>query len=115
MDKEDKRGDVRVPFVLRVHFQDRESALNATENLSRGGLFVQTSEALAPGEPVFLAVSFPGLLQPVPLAGEVVWVRLPRQDAVGGLGIRVADPTARKRLEGMLAEGTPQRLAPAIA
>jgi uncharacterized protein (TIGR02266 family) len=107
MDEEDKRGDVRVPFVLRVHFQDRAAALNATENLSRGGLFVQTSEKLAPGEPVFLAVSFPGLLQPVPLAGEVVWVRLPRPDAVGGLGIRVADPTARKRLEGMLDSGAP--------
>jgi uncharacterized protein (TIGR02266 family) len=115
MDDDDKRGDARVPFVLRVHFQDRESALNATENLSRGGLFVQTSEALAPGEPVFLAVSFPGLLQPVPLAGEVVWVRLPRQDAVGGLGIRVADPTARKRLEGMLQEGSPLRTSPPAA
>jgi uncharacterized protein (TIGR02266 family) len=107
MDEEDKRGDVRVPFVLRVHFQDRAAALNATENLSRGGLFVQTSEKLQPGAPVFLAVSFPGLLQPVPLAGEVVWVRLPRPDAVGGLGIRVADPTARKRLEGMLDSGAP--------
>jgi uncharacterized protein (TIGR02266 family) len=115
MDEEDKRGDVRVPFVLRVHFQDRAAALNATENLSRGGLFVQTSEPLAPGAPVFLAVSFPGLLQPVPLAGEVVWVRLPRPDAVGGLGIRVADPTARKRLEGMLAAGAPPTPAPAAA
>jgi uncharacterized protein (TIGR02266 family) len=112
MDEEDKRGDVRVPFVLRVHFQDRAAALNATENLSRGGLFVQTSEQLAPGEPVFLAVSFPGLLQPVPLAGEVVWVRVPRPDAVGGLGIRVEDPTARKRLEAMLASGVPPRVPP---
>jgi uncharacterized protein (TIGR02266 family) len=112
MDEEDKRGDARVPFVLRVHFPDRAAALSATENLSRGGLFVQTSEPLAPGEPVFLAVSFPGLLQPVPLAGEVVWVRPPRPQAMGGLGIRVVDPTARKRLEAMLAEGTPPRTAP---
>jgi len=112
MDEEDKRGDVRVPFVLRVHFQDRAAALNATENLSRGGLFVQTSEQLAPGQPVFLSVSFPGLLQPVPLAGEVVWVRVARPDAVGGLGIRVEDPTARKRLEGMLASGVPPGVPP---
>jgi uncharacterized protein (TIGR02266 family) len=111
MDEDDKRGDARVPFVLRVHFQDRAEALNATENLSRGGLFVQTSEALSPGEHVSLSVSFPGLLQPVPLAGEVVWVRPPRPEAVGGLGIRVADPAAKKRLAGMLAEGTPLRAA----
>ena len=115
MDEKDKRGDARVPFILRVHFQDRAEALSATENLSRGGLFVQTSEALAPGQPVFLAVSFPGLLQPVPLAGEVVWVRLPRPDAVGGLGIRVADPTARKRLEGMLQKESSPRAEPPAA
>jgi uncharacterized protein (TIGR02266 family) len=115
MDEEDKRGDARVPFVLRVHFQDRAAALNATENLSRSGLFVQTSEQLAPGEPVFLAVSFPGLLQPVPLVGEVVWVRPARPEAVGGLGIRVADPMAKKRLEAMLAEGSPPKQPPAAA
>ncbi len=112
MDEEDKRGDARVPFVLRVHFQDRAAALNATENLSRGGLFIQTSEALRPGERVSLAVSFPGLLQPVALSGEVVWVRLPRPEAVGGLGIRVADREARKRLEAMLGDGTVRRAAP---
>jgi uncharacterized protein (TIGR02266 family) len=115
MDEEDKRGDARVPFVLRVHFRDRAEALSATENLSRGGLFIQTDEALLPGTPVSLAVSFPGLLEPVPLAGEVVWVRPPRPDAVGGLGIRVADPAARRRLEALLAEGLPPRPAPPAA
>ena len=115
MDEEEKRGEARVPFVLRVHFQDRAEALNATENLSRGGLFVQTEELLDPGQAVSLAVSFPGLLTPVPLSGEVVWVRRPRPDAVGGLGIRVADPLARKRLEAVLAEGAPPRVTPPAA
>src|SRR5271165_2202674 len=115
MDAEDKRGDARVPFVLRVHFQDRAAALNATENLSRGGLFIQTSEALRPGEPVSLAVSFPGLLAPVALSGEVVWVRRPRPDAVGGAGIRVADRAAREHLAAMLGEGLAGRAAPAVS
>jgi uncharacterized protein (TIGR02266 family) len=115
MDEEDKRGDARVPFVLRVHFPDRAAALNATENMSRGGLFVQTAESLAAGEHLLLAVSFPGLLEPVSLAGEVVWVRPPRVDAVGGVGIRVADPAARRRLEIMLAEGAPPRVAPSAS
>jgi uncharacterized protein (TIGR02266 family) len=115
MDQEDKRGAARVPFVLRVHFQDRAAALSATENLSRAGLFIQTTELLPPGEQVFLAVSFPGLLQPVALVGEVVWVRPPRPEAVGGLGIRVEDPTARKRLEAMLGEGAPPRMAPSAS
>jgi len=113
MDEEEKRGDARLPFVLRVHFRDRSEAVSATENLSRGGLFVQTSEALAPGDRVALAISFPGLLEPVPLDGEVVWVRVPRPDAVGGLGIRVPDAAARRRLQSVLAEGGPARPAPA--
>ncbi|HXX30514.1 MAG TPA: TIGR02266 family protein [Myxococcaceae bacterium] len=111
MEDDEKRGDPRLPFVLRVHFRDRAEALSATENLSRGGLFVQTRAALGPGDPVALAVSFPGLLEPVPLQGEVVWVRVPRPDAVGGLGIRVADPAARARLQAVLAEGAPPRPA----
>ncbi len=115
MDAEDKRGDARVPFVLRVHFQDRAAALNATENLSRGGLFIQTREALRPGEPVSLAVSFPGLLEPVSLSGEVVWVRRPRADAVGGAGIRVADRVAREHLAAMLGEGTVARPTPSVS
>jgi len=114
MDEEDKRGDARVPFVLRVHFQDRAAALNATENLSRGGLFLQTSEALRPGERISLSVSFPGLLQPVALSGEVVWVRRPRPDAVGGAGIRVADRAAREHLAAMLGEG-PGRPTPSVS
>ena len=44
MATEDKRADPRAPFVLRVNFRDRTDCLDATENLSRGGLFVQTSE-----------------------------------------------------------------------
>jgi len=115
MDEEDKRGDARVPFVLRVHFRDRAAALNATENLSRGGLFVQTSEDLRPGQPVSLSVSFPGLLEPVFLSGEVVWVRPARPEVVGGLGIRVADRAARQRLEAMLGEGPPQRKSQAAS
>lgn len=115
MDADDKRGDARVPFVLRVHFQDRAAALNATENLSRGGIFVQTNETLRLGEHISLAVSFPGLLEPVALSGEVVWVRRPRADAVGGAGIRVADRADRDRLAMMLGEGKAGRAAPTVS
>src|SRR4029453_14007282 len=86
MATEEKRADPRAPFVLRVNFRDRSDCMDATENLSRGGLFVQTSESFRIGQVVHLSVGFPGLLEPVALKGEVVWVRPGREGAGGGGG-----------------------------
>ena len=102
MGREDKRADPRAPFVLRVNFRDRTDCLDATENLSRGGLFVQTSDRFEVGQRVELSLAFPGLLEPVGLRGEVVWVRPPRQDSSGGVGIRVPDEADRQRLDSVL-------------
>ncbi len=102
MDNEDKRGDPRTPFVLRVNFRDRSDCLDATENLSRGGLFVQTDERFSVGQRVELTVGFPGLLEPVALRGEVVWVRPSREQTAGGVGLRVADEADRRRLDEVL-------------
>jgi uncharacterized protein (TIGR02266 family) len=102
MATEEKRADARAPFVLRVNFRDRSDCMDATENLSRGGLFVQTSETFRIGQVVHLSVGFPGLLEAVALKGEVVWVRPGRADAVGGVGIRVADEADRRRLDDVL-------------
>ena len=102
MGPKEKRADARVPFVLRVTFRDREDCLDATENLSRGGLFVQTRETFTLGQPLELSLGFPGLLEPVRLKGEVVWIRPARADASGGVGIRVADEADRRRLETVL-------------
>jgi uncharacterized protein (TIGR02266 family) len=102
MATEDKRADPRAPFVLRVNYRDRTDCLDATENLSRGGLFVQTSEHFQVGQKVDLSLGFPGLLEPVALRGEVVWVRPPREDSAGGVGIRVAAEADRQRLDAVL-------------
>ena len=110
MATEDKRVDPRAPFVLRVNFRDRGDCLDATENLSRGGLFVQTSERFELGQNVELSVGFPGLLAPVALRGEVVWVRPPREDSSGGVGIRVPDEADRRRLDSVLGGRASQAL-----
>src|SRR5678815_2803333 len=102
MATEEKRADPRAPFVLRVNFRDRGDCMDATENLSRGGLFVQTLETFRVGQIVHLSVGFPGLLEAVALKGEVVWVRPGREDAVGGVGIRVPDDADRRRLDEVL-------------
>ena len=102
MGTEEKRAEARAPFILRVNFRDRADCLDATENLSRAGLFVQTSERFPVGQVVHLSVGFPGLLEPVALRGEVVWVRPARGDASGGVGIRVTDEADRQRLDEVL-------------
>ena len=102
MAREEMRADPRAPFVLRVNFRDRTDCMDATENLSRGGLFVQTMETFRVGQIVHLSVGFPGLLEPVALKGEVVWVRPAREEAVGGVGIRVPEEADRRRLDDVL-------------
>lgn len=112
MATEDKRGDPRTPFVLRVNFRDRTDCLDATENLSRGGLFVQTAERFSVGQRVELSLGFPGLLEPVGLRGEVVWLRPPREDTSGGVGIRVADEADCRRLDEVLGRASRTVVAP---
>jgi uncharacterized protein (TIGR02266 family) len=110
MATEDKRADPRARFVLRVNFRDRSDCLDATENLSRGGLFVQTTERFEVGQAVELSIGFPGLLEPVPLRGEVVWARPAREDSAGGVGIRVPAEADRLRLDSVLGGRSSRRV-----
>ncbi len=99
---DDKRDGPRVPLVLRVQFPDQARMTEVTENLSKGGIFVQTDRAFTPGEEVGLALSFPGLLNPVQVVGTVAWVRPASAEAPGGVGIRVVRDQDRQRLGEIL-------------
>jgi uncharacterized protein (TIGR02266 family) len=103
---EDKRAHRRVPLILQVEYPDREGYLaDATENLSASGAFVRTSRALEVGARLPLALSFPGLLEPVELIGEVAWVRCGQADSPAGVGLRIPDDRLddRQKLEQLLA------------
>lgn len=101
-DGSDKRIHPRLPFVLRVDYADRQSCADATENLSRGGVFIQTERELSPGDQVPLALSFPGLMDPVEITGTVSWIRAASATERRGVGLRVESPADRKRLEEIL-------------
>lgn len=105
---EEKREHVRVPIILRVHVPDQRNIYAVTENLSSGGLFVQTDERLNVGQIVPLALSFPGLMDPVEIVGRVAWVRAARGDDAGGIGVRVDGEADRKRLETLVNAGSTQ-------
>ncbi|MFY0573133.1 TIGR02266 family protein [Cystobacter fuscus] len=99
---DDQRDGPRVPLVLRVRFPDQARMTEVTENLSRGGIFVQTDRSFTVGESVGLALSFPGLLDPVEVVGTVAWVRPVSPEAPGGVGIRVLQAEDRQRLGDIL-------------
>ncbi|MBI3182700.1 MAG: response regulator [Myxococcales bacterium] len=98
----EKREHRRVTLILKVVCPDRAGALGATENLSKGGLFVQTEERFELGERVALALSFPGLLDPIQIVGRVVWLRPARGEEGAGVGVAVESEAERLRLEQLV-------------
>ena len=107
---EDHRVDPRFPMVLRVDFPDRQELLDATENLSSGGVFVRTDRTFVADESVTLQLSFPGLLEPVQLVGEVAWLRQAGLGGPAGVGVRVheGDRGKLRTLVGALNTPLPQ-------
>jgi uncharacterized protein (TIGR02266 family) len=105
---EEKRQHPRLPLVLRVEYPDHSRLRDVTENLSSGGLFVQTERAFVVGQELALALSFPGLLNPVEVLGAVAWVRPASAEAPGGVGIRVVRDQDRQRLGEILSSAGPQ-------
>jgi uncharacterized protein (TIGR02266 family) len=99
----EKRHDERFPFVLKVEYANRKQVTDATENLSRGGLFIQTEQPWQVGDVVPLSLSFPGLLDPIEIVGRVTWIRPALGSGVGGVGIAVQTDADRQRLEKLLA------------
>lgn len=108
----EKRHDERFPFVLKVQYANRAQVADATENLSRGGLFIQTEQPWQVDDVVPLALSFPGLLDPIEIVGRVTWIRPALGSGVGGVGIAVQTDADRMRLEKLLALSTEGGAAP---
>src|SRR4051812_19449749 len=96
-DPAEKREHPRLAMILRVDFPDRAASTAATENLSRGGLFIQTDQKFDPGDVVALSLSFPGLMDPEEITGKVTWLRAARGDEPAGVGVCVEREPDRKR------------------
>ncbi len=114
MNEQDRRAHPRHDLSLRVHWPDggvEEPAF--TENVSEGGLFVQTSRTAAPGERLRLELSFPDLLAPAEVEAEVVRTRSASEEAPAGLAVRVreTDPRSRAILQ-RIARAVEDRRAP---
>jgi len=74
-DGDERRAFERVPVELVVDYADDDDLIvDFTTNLSIGGTFILTErEDLQNGAKVELTLSFPGLIQPLRVAGVVRW------------------------------------------
>jgi uncharacterized protein (TIGR02266 family) len=96
---DDKRRHDRKGIVLRVDYDGADDLLaDYTDNLSAGGTFVVTSRELEIGTEIRLILSFPGLLQPIPVDGIVRWTRGQVGDDEPGVGIEFVSGPARDQL-----------------
>jgi uncharacterized protein (TIGR02266 family) len=91
--------------------EDPKQIADCSENLSRGGLFVQTDAVAVLGQPVRLRLSFPDLLVPMEVEGVVAWVRKASEKEPAGLGVRIQDknPGYRTYLERLAAAAAGKR------
>ena len=110
----DRRYRKRLPCRLAV---PNGAYSGMVLNLSRGGLFVQTSAAASPGEAVHLELS-PGDADAIGLDARVVWRRVVaphlRSVSTGGVGVHIQYASdAWFGFVARLAEGVPAEDSPA--
>lgn len=99
----DKRRDTREPVTLFVEYEGADDLVgDFTENLSSGGTFVATNRQLPIGTRVQLVLSFPGLLEPISIEGDVRWHRADGTEGDGGCGIEFMAGPARDQLEAVV-------------
>jgi uncharacterized protein (TIGR02266 family) len=103
---DDRRRETREPVVLVVDYDGADDLIgDYTENLSTGGTFIHTERVLEVGTEVQLILSFPGLVHPIPIDGQVRWARAAEsQGAESGIGIEFVrmDAQARAELEKII-------------
>jgi uncharacterized protein (TIGR02266 family) len=92
----ERRKFPRADIMLKVQYRHAKDFLaDYTENISAGGVFIATQEQFEKGTELDFEVSFPGLLDPIPLKGVVKWCRPARSpDEPAGIGIQFAPEQA---------------------
>ncbi len=85
----DQRQFPRSPMLLKVEYSSTNEFLtDYTENISGGGVFISTNSEFELGQEIDFTISFPGLLDPIQVKGEVKWLRK-EADEEGPTGIGV--------------------------
>jgi uncharacterized protein (TIGR02266 family) len=109
MSSDDQRKSDREPVTLFVEYEGADDLVgDYTENLSSGGTFVATNRELPIGTVIHLVLGFPGLLEPISIAGIVRWSRGSKDPDVvqtgeeAGCGIEFTPGPARDALANVV-------------
>lgn len=85
-----QRTSPRIPALLRVDYPNLSNFMaDYSENISKTGLFIATENKHQLGDVVEFQISFPGLLEPLPLRGKVRWVRPASGPERAGIGVEL--------------------------
>lgn len=105
-EQNERRLSPRVTALLMIEYPNREGFfVDYLIDLSQGGLFIRTKMPLQVGDEIDFTISFPGLLEPIPLRGVVRRVASDR-DKNPGVGVEFifTDDEARKAVEKLVGQ-----------
>lgn len=93
----ERRSAPRVPARLRINYgvEGRDVLTDYSVNLSSGGVFIETTEALPADTPLFLEFSLPESGKTIRCKGRVAWVNHPEKilspQMPPGMGVQFLD------------------------
>jgi uncharacterized protein (TIGR02266 family) len=107
-DNDQRRRAPRTHMVLKVEYEEPFDLLaDYLTDLGQGGLFICTTAPFEVGQKINFTVSFPGLLDPIPVTGVVRWRRdqsAKRDGRLPGIGVEfdVSDAQHREEIARLL-------------
>jgi len=105
-EQNERRLSPRVTALLKIEYPNREGFfVDYLIDLSQGGLFIRTKMPLQVGDEIDFTISFPGLLEPIPLRGVVRRVASDK-DKNPGVGVEFifTDDETKKAVEKLVGQ-----------
>lgn len=114
LDQHSPRGLPRIPLDAPVRLRQRRREWAGTaRNLSRGGVFVESSELLGERAELALELALPETPLALASTAQVIWTRAPEHEVAAGMGMRFLglDRRTARRLSEYVEERLPAPLA----
>lgn len=101
-----KRSTPRIPIQLEVTYGANAERSGVTNNISTGGLFLETDTPLSPGEKVEISLSLPGNMQTISCQARVAWIfsngAATKQNQPTGMGLEYLDRKHESQIKAFL-------------